>query len=53
MQDKDLIIKKLRIDVDKSRRERDDIKKLKELQDIRQASLEQGMMDLNSLVERL
>ena len=40
MQDKDLIIKKLRIDVDKAKRDRDEMKKLKELQDVRQASLE-------------
>lgn len=44
--------KKLRCDVDKAKRDRDDVVKLKELSDVRLVSLEQNLLDLNGIVER-
>jgi hypothetical protein len=38
--------------VEKARRERDEVAKMKELQDVRLQSLEQNLLDLNSLVEK-
>lgn len=38
--------------MDKAKRDRDDVVKLKELSDVRLASLEQNLLDLNSIVEK-
>jgi RNase adaptor protein for sRNA GlmZ degradation len=50
--DKDNIIKKLRLEVEKIKKEKDELKRLKEIADLRLKSLEQSILDLNSLVER-
>ena len=47
-----ILQRKQKCDVDKAKRDRDDIVKLKELSDVRLASLEQNLLDLNSIVEK-
>ena len=47
-----ILQKKLRCDLDRAKRERDDVVKLKELSDVRLLSLEQNLLDLNSIVEK-
>jgi hypothetical protein len=42
----------LKCDIDKHKRDKDDLVKAKQLQDQRLASLEQSILDLNGMVER-
>lgn len=43
----------MRCDVDKAKRERDEMKKLKDLQDIRLGSLESNLQDMGALIDKL
>ena len=52
VQDKENLIKKLRGDVEKLRREKDELGKAKAQQDQRLGGLEQSILDLNGMVER-
>lgn len=39
--------------MDKAKRERDEMKKLKELQDVRLGSLESNLQDMSTLIDKL
>ena len=52
VQDKDAMIKKLRMEADKLKLQKEDLAKAKLMQDQRLGGLEQSILDLNGMVER-